>query len=297
MSGNVKWPALPLAKWRQTCETLHMWTQVVGKVALAATPLVNHHWNVAFRLGSRGLATRPMEAGDGRTLTITFDFVDHRLLIQASDGGTETIQLTPRTVADFHAAVMAALERMGMRVHIWTMPSEVADPIAFEKDTKHRSYDPAWANAFWRALVSMRPVFEEFRCRFVGKSSPVHFFWGSFDLALTRFSGRRAASVPEGVIEQEAYSHEVISHGFWPGGGAVDDAAFYAYTKPEPDGFRDSIVKPAGARYESSFGIFVLPYEDVRTAASPEQALMTFLESTYEAGARLAQWDRESLER
>jgi len=297
VSGNVKWPALPLAKWRQTCETLHMWTQVVGKVALAATPLVNHHWNVAFRLGSRGLATRPMEAGDGRTLTITFDFVDHRLLIQASDGGTETIQLTPRTVADFHAAVMAALERMGMRVHIWTMPSEVADPIAFEKDTKHRSYDPAWANAFWRALVSMRPVFEEFRCRFVGKSSPVHFFWGSFDLALTRFSGRRAVSVPEGVIEREAYSHEVISHGFWPGGGAVDDAAFYAYTKPEPDGFRDSIVKPAGARYESSFGIFVLPYEDVRTAASPEQALMTFLESTYEAGARLAQWDRESLER
>ena len=297
MNGNVKWPALPLAKWRETCETLHMWTQVVGKVALAATPLVNHHWNVAFRLGSRGLATRPMQAGDGRTLTITFDFVDHRLLIQASDGGTETIQLTPRTVADFHAAVMAALERMGMRVHIWTMPSEVADPIAFEKDTKHRSYDPAWANAFWRALVSMRPVFEEFRCRFVGKSSPVHFFWGSFDLALTRFSGRRAVSVPEGVIEREAYSHEVISHGFWPGGGAVDDAAFYAYTKPEPDGFRDSIVKPAGVRYESSFGIFVLPYEDVRTAASPEQALMTFLESTYEAGARLAQWDRESLER
>jgi hypothetical protein len=292
-----KWPALPLAQWRETRDTLHMWSQIVGKIALATTPLVNHHWNVAFHFTSRGLATQAMETGDGRTLTIAFDFVGHRLLLQCSDGGIETIPLVPRTVADFHAAVMAALARMGIHVHIWTMPVEVEGPIAFEKDTVHRAYDPVWANAFWRALVSMHPVFQEFRCRFVGKCSPVHFFWGSFDLAVTRFSGRRAASVPEGVIEREAYSHEVISHGFWPGGGAVEDAAFYAYVKPEPDGFRDAIVRPAAARYEPSFGILVLPYEHVRASASPERELMSFLESTYEAGARLAQWDRESLER
>jgi hypothetical protein len=274
-----------------------MWTQVVGKIALATTPLVNHHWNVAFHLTSRGLATQAMHTADGRSFTATFDLVGHRLELACSDGKMETLSLVPRTVADFHAGVMASLERMGIGVHIWTMPVEVDDPIAFERDTTHRSYDAAWANAFWRALVSMHPVFQEFRCRFVGKCSPVHFFWGSFDLALTRFSGRRAVSVPDGVIEREAYSHEVISHGFWPGGGAVPDAAFYAYAKPEPDGLRDSIVKPAGVRYDRAFEIFVLPYEDVRRAPSPERELTTFLESTYDAAARLAMWDRESLER
>jgi hypothetical protein len=292
-----KWPALPLEKWRDTRDTLHMWTQIVGKIALATTPLVNHYWNAALHFTARGLATQALQTGGGHSLTITFDFVGHRLLLQCSDGGLETVALAPRTVADFHAAVMAALARMGIAVHIWTMPVELDDPIDFEKDTVHRAYDPAWADAFWRALVSMRPVFEAFRCRFVGKCSPVHFFWGSFDLAATRFSGRRAASVPEGVIESEAYSHEVISHGFWPGGGGFDDAAFYAYARPEPEGFADAAVKPAAASYERSNAIFVLPYEHVRTSASPERELTTFLESTYEAGARLARWERASLER
>jgi len=291
------WPALPFAQWRDTCETLHLWTQVVGKIALATTPLVNHHWNVALHLTSRGLATQALHAGPARSFTMTFDFVGHRLLIQCSDGGLETLALVPRTVADFHAAVMDALGRLGIAVRIWTMPVEIEDPIAFERDTVHRQYDPVSVNAFWRALLSMRPVFEEFRGRFVGKSSPVHFFWGSFDLASTRFSGRRAVSVPDDPIEREAYSHEVISHGFWPGSGTVGDAAFYAYARPEPEGLAQAIVRPAQARYEKSFGIFVLPYEHVRTSASPEGELMTFLESSYEAAARLAQWDRESLER
>lgn len=291
------WPELPLEAWADTYATLHMWTQVVGKVVLALTPLTNHHWNVAFHFTSRGLATQPMEVGGGRSLAMTFDFVGHALVLQCSDGAVESVPLAPRTVAEFHALVMASLRRLGVDVRIWTMPVEVENPISFERDTTHRSYDPAWANAFWRALTSMRPVFEAFRCGFVGKSSPVHFFWGSFDLALTRFSGRRASAVPEGVIEREAYSHEVISHGWWPGGGAVDDAAFYAYAKPEPQGFRDVAIEPSAARYDTAFGIFVLPYEHVRTARSPERELTRFLESTYEAGARLAKWDRAALER
>jgi hypothetical protein len=294
---GTRWPALPLERWRDTCATLHLWTQVVGKIALAATPLVNHHWNVALQLTARGLATQPLETGDGRSLTITFDFVGHRLLMQRSDGALETFPLVPRTVADFHASVVAALERMGMRVHIWTRPCELEDAIAFEKDTVHRAYDAVWADAFWRALVSMRPVFARFRGRFIGKASPVHFFWGSFDLAATRFSGRRAVSVPDDPIGREAYSHECISHGFWPGGAGVPDAAFYAYGRPEPEGLASAIVEPETARYDDALQIFVLPYEDVRTAASPERALMTFLESTYAAAARLAQWDREFLER
>ena len=294
---DSRWPALPLAKWRDSRDTLHMWMQVVGKIVLALTPLANHHWNVAFHFTSRGLATQPMEVGHGRSLTMTFDFVGHRLLFQCSDGAVESVPLIPRTVADFYALVMETLRRIGVDVRIWTMPVEVENPIAFERDTTHRSCDPAWVNAFWRALTSMRPVFEAFRCEFVGKTSPVHFFWGSFDLAVTRFSGRRAPVVPEGVIEREAYSHEVISHGWWPGGGAVDDAAFYAYAKPEPEGFRDARVEPAAARYEPAFGIFVLPYEHVRTAASPERELNAFLRSTYEAGARLGKWDRDALER
>jgi hypothetical protein len=291
------WPVLPYAQWRDTCETLHLWTQVIGKLALAMTPLVNHHWNVAFRLTARGFATQAMHLADGRSLTAEFDFIEHELALRCSDGGAETIALEPMTVADFHAAVMAALARIGVQVHIWTMPSEIEDAIPFERDTIHRAYDAAWANTFWSSLVCMRPAFEEFRARFVGKSSPLHFFWGSFDLALTRFSGRRAASVPEGVIEREAYSHEVISHGFWPGNAGGSDAAFYAYAKPEPDGFRQAIVRPREASYDEGFGIFVLPYEHVRSAASPEAELMTFLETTYEAAARLAMWDRESLER
>ncbi len=291
------WPPLPLEGWRATHETLHMWTQVVGKVSLALTPLVNHYWNVSFRLTSRGLATRSLNAG-GRALVLTFDFVGHALLIECSDGGTVAIPLEPRTVAEFHRLVMAALRRLGADVRTWPVPVEVPDPIRFDEDTVHRSYDPDAAAAFWRALVAMKPVFEHFRCGFLGKCSPLHFFWGSFDLALTRFSGRRAPARPGAdSVTREAYSHEVISHGFWPGSGAVQEAAFYAYAAPEPDGFRATAMRPAGAYYEDSMRLWVLPYDAVRTAPSPDDALRAFFESTYDAGATLGGWNRADLER
>lgn len=291
-----RWPALPLSSWRDTYVTLHMWSQVVGKLTLTTTPLANHYWNVTFRYTARGFATQPMNVA-GRTLTATFDFISHELVLHASDGAQERVRLEPKTVAQFHAEVMAALQRMGMAIRIWTTPVECEERIPFEQDTRHRSYDAKWANAFWRALDSMRPVFEEFRCRFIGKCSPLHFFWGAPDLALTRFSGRRSSDAPAGdAVERESYSHEVISHGFWPGGGEVD-ASFYAYAKPEPEGFKSAAVRPAAARYDATLGEFLLPYEAVRTAADPEQALMQFLESTYAAGADLARWDRRALER
>ncbi len=291
------WPALPLEGWRDTYATLHMWTQVVGKICLAATTLTNHWWNIAFRVTSRGLSTPLLQAGD-RAFGITFDLVEHRLVIQCADGASETLPLAPRTVADFYAAVMAALARLGIAVRIWTMPVEVPEPIRFELDTEHRSYDPAAANAFFRALVSMQPVFEGFRCRFAGKCSPVHFFWGSFDLAVTRFSGRRAPERPGAdEVTREAYSHEVISHGFWPGGAALPEPVFYAYAAPEPAGFRGASIRPPAAYYKTELGEFILPYEAVRTSAQPAEALTAFFESTYEAAARLARWDREALER
>jgi hypothetical protein len=234
----------------------------------------------------------------GRAITITFDFVGHELVLQCSDGGAEVIALEPRSVADFHAMVMAALHRLGFDVHIWTMPVEVREPIRFEADTVHDAYDPAYANAFWRSLVSMKPVFEEFRCRFVGKCSPVHFFWGSFDLAVTRFSGRRALERPGAdSITRESYSHEVISHGFWPGGGAMLEPAFYAYAAPEPRGFRNVPVLPSAAFYSTELSEFILPYDAVRSAASPEDALTAFLETTYSGAADLAAWARAQLER
>ena len=291
------WPPLPLEGWRETYATLHMWTQVVGKVCIAATTLANHWWNIAFRVTSRGFSTPLLRAGD-RIFAMEFDFVAHRLLIRCEDGSSETLPLEPRTVADFYAATMQALARLGIAVRIWTMPVEVPEPIRFELDTKHRSYDPTAANAFFRALVSMTPVLERFRCRFVGKCSPVHFFWGSFDLAVTRFSGRRAPARPGAdAITREAYSHEVISHGFWPGGGAVADAAFYAYAAPEPDGFRTAAIRPAAATYRTDLGEFILPYDAVRTSARPEETLTAFVESTYDEASRLAQWDRAALER
>jgi hypothetical protein len=291
------WPALPLDEWQDTYATLHMWTQVVGKLCIAMTPLTNHFWNVTFQVTSRGLTTPLLTAGE-RALTISFDFVAHRLVLQCSDGGSETISLEPRTVADFYAMVMQALHRMGIDVRIWTMPVEVADPIRFELDTVHRSYEPLLANAFWRALISMKPVLENFRRQFVGKCSPVHFFWGSFDLAVTRFSGRRAPERPGAdSITREAYSHEVISHGFWPGGGAVREPVFYAYAAPQPDGLRDAPVRPAAASYNTDLGEFILPYEAVRTAASPAKELTAFLDSTYGAAAKLAAWNRAELER
>ncbi|HZZ94220.1 MAG TPA: DUF5996 family protein [Usitatibacter sp.] len=293
-----RWPALPLAEWRDTYATLHMWTQVVGKLVLATTPLSNHWWNVAFRLTSRGFATPPMSCGGGCTLGAVFDLVSHRLELHASTGAHETIALGPKTVARFHADVMAALHRMGIEIAIWTMPVEVPDAIRFENDTVHRSYDPKWASAFWRALDSMRPVFEEFRGRFLGKCSPLHFFWGSFDLALTRFSGHRAPDDPSAdAVTREAYSHEVISQGFWPGGVGFEDAAFYAYAAPEPAGFKGARVRPDAATYDTALNEFLLPYQAVRTSSSPERDLMLFLESTYEQGAALAHWDRHALER
>ncbi|HKB82023.1 MAG TPA: DUF5996 family protein [Burkholderiales bacterium] len=291
------WPALPLDAWRDTYATLHMWTQIVGKLCLALTPRTNHFWNVAFQVTSRGLATPSLTAGD-HSLTISFDFVSHQLVFQCSDGRTEIIALEPRTVADFYRLVMQTLGRMGINARIWTMPVEIPDPVRFEADTMHRSYDRGHANAFWRALVTMKPVFERFRCDFVGKCSPVHFFWGSFDLAVTRFSGKRApARAGADSITREAYSHEVISHGFWPGSGAIQQPAFYAYAAPEPAGFRDAQVRPADAFYSKDLSEFLLPYEAVRTAASPEKELTAFLESTYDRAAELAAWNRADLER
>ncbi|HXF17828.1 MAG TPA: DUF5996 family protein [Burkholderiales bacterium] len=299
-SGRVTddtWPALPLDAWRDTYATLHMWTQVVGKICLALTPRSNHFWNVAFHLTSCGLATPVLTVGE-RALTLTFDFVSHRLILQCSDSRSESIPLEPRTVAEFYRMVIDTLHRMGVHVRIWTVPVEIPDPIRFEADNVHRSYDRAQANAFWRALVAMKPVFEGFRCGFVGKCSPVHFFWGSFDLAVTRFSGRRA---PErkgaDAITREAYSHEVISHGFWPGSGAVQQPAFYAYAAPEPTGLREAVVRPAAAFYSKELSEFILPYEAVRSAQSPAADLAAFLESTYERAATLARWNRAELER
>ncbi|HVH55164.1 MAG TPA: DUF5996 family protein [Vicinamibacterales bacterium] len=294
------WPPLPFEGWRDTYATLHMWTQIVGKVCLALTPLSNHFWNIAFRVTSRGLATPQMRSGT-LTLAITFDFIDHELVIQTSDGRVERLPLAPRTVAQFYTDVMEALQRLGLRARIWTMPVEIPDPadrIPFERDEVHRSYDPDAANAFWRVLLAIEPVFERFRGGFIGKGSPVHFFWGSFDLAVTRFSGERAPE-REGAdsITKEAYSHAVISHGFWPGNGVVPMPVFYAYAAPEPDGFSGAKVRPAAAYYDTAFKEYMLPYDAVRTAASPADELAAFLQSTYDAAADLAGWNRPELER
>jgi hypothetical protein len=296
-AADTRWPALPLDGWRDTLDTLHMWTQIAGKVCLALTPLTNHYWNIAFQVTPRGLATPVMDAG-GRAFTMTFDFIDHRLVLRLSDGSGAEVPLEPRSVADFHAVVAAALDRLGVAARIWTMPVEVPNPIRFEQDTTHDTYDPAAATAFWRALVSMKPVFDRFRAGFIGKCSPVHFFWGSFDLAVTRFSGRRAPERPGAdAVTRESYSHEVVSHGFWPGGGAVSEPAFYAYAAPEPAGLRDVRVRPAAALYNRDLSEFILPYDAVRTADSPEDELWQFLTSTYEAAADLAGWNRTELER
>jgi hypothetical protein len=297
MSDLERWPPLPLAAWRDTYATLHMWTQVVGKVCLALTPRTNHFWNIAFEISARGLLTPIMPVGS-KALTIAFDFVDHQLVICCSDGGEERIALEPRTVAEFYRLVMDALHRLGVDVRIWPMPVEVADPIRFDRDEVHRSYDPASAQAFWQILVAIKPILERFRSEFVGKCSPVHFFWGSFDVAVTRFSGRRAPERPGAdAVTRESYSHEVISHGFWPGGGAIAEPAFYAYAAPEPAGLKDAAVHPAAAFYNKEFNEFILPYEAVRTAASPASDLTAFLASTYDAAASLAGWDRSELER
>ena len=296
-AAGREWPVLSAESWRPTYATLHMWTQVVGKICLALTPLTNHFWNIAFRLTANGLTTPMMKAGD-RMMSMTFDFVEHRLAIVLSDGTTEHIPLAPQTVADFYQSVMRTLGRLGVDVRVWSMPVEIAEPIRFDRDTVHRDYDPIAANTFWRILLAVAPVFEEFRGEFIGKCSPVHFFWGSFDLAVTRFSGRPA---PErqgaDAMTREAYSHEVISHGFWPGSGAVQEPAFYAYAAPEPEGFAGAAVAPAAAFYSRDFSEFILPYDAVRRAPSPEDDLRAFLHSTYDAGANLGRWPRQELER
>ena len=299
-AGPRDWPALAYADWADTAATLHMWTQIVGKVRMALTPAVNHWWHVPLYVSARGLTTSPMPIG-GRTIEIAFDFIAHRLEIACSDGAYEIVALKPMSVAAFHREVMAALERLGVRPRIWTVPCEVENPIPFEQDEVHASYDPEAAQRFWRVLVQADRVLKIFRGRFIGKASPVHFFWGSFDLAVTRFSGRRAPPHPGSEIlpasvSREAYSHEVSSCGFWPGAPGVE-AIFYAYAYPEPQGFADAPIRPRGARWEESLGEFVLPYETMRTAHSPDFALLNFLQSTYEAAADLGRWPRAELER
>jgi Family of unknown function (DUF5996) len=291
------WPELPLNAWKDTYATLHMWTQIVGKVRLALSPRLNHWWEVPLYVSSTGLTTSPIPYADG-IFEVQFDFIHHKLLIQTSRDAERVITLAPRSVAEFYKEFMECLESLDIHVKIWKMPVEVPNPIPFDRDTEHASYDPEYANRFWRILVSADEIFKEFRSHFVGKNSPVHFFWGSFDLAVTRFSGRRAPA-REGAdpVTREAYSHEVISAGFWPGGGDIKDAAFYAYAAPEAAGFAEARVGPAKAIYHSQMHEFLLMYDDVRRASSPKGDLLKFLQSTYDAGASLGKWNREELER
>ena len=300
---NANWPELVLEEWQDTLATLHMWTQIVGKIRMKQTPLVNHWWNVPLYVTARGLTTSPMSYQD-RIFEIYFDFIDHKLRVDCSDGALTTLDLRPQTVADFYRELMTTLHGLGIDVKIWTTPVEVPSPfsavreaIPFEQDQTHKSYDGDYVNRFWRALVSTDDVFKQFRSRFLGKVSPVHFWWGSFDHAVTRFSGRLAPP-REGAdrVTIEAYSHEVISHGFWPGGNGVQ-AAFYSYTAPEPNGLSQKRIKPAAGFYSEDMKEFLLPYDAVRQSPSPEEALMEFCQSTYEAGANLARWDRKTLER
>src|SRR5713101_4573415 len=307
MSGSIKtsmsdfpecWPALPLESWKDTYATLHMWAQIVGKVRLALTPLVNHWWNVPLYVTARGLTTSAIPYGRG-VFKIQFDFIDHILALQTNDGLINTLPLAPRSVAEFYREFLALLHSAGIHVKIWRMPVEIPNPIPFDEDRVHASYDPESVRKFWQILLSVDCVFNEFRSRFIGKSSPVHFFWGSFDLAVTRFSGRRAPERTDAdLITREAYSHEVSSVGFWPGDGEViKDAAFYAYAVPQPPGFKDSPVQPTKAFYSPAKSEFFLMYDDVRLSNSPEQSLLDFFQSTYDAGANLAHWNRSELER
>jgi hypothetical protein len=290
-------PALPFDSWKDTLATLHMWTQVVGKVRLELCPLVNHFWNVTFYLTARGMTTSAMPYPRG-TVEIRFDLIDHKLLIETSEGRMVALALKPQSVAEFYKAFMAALADLGVTVKIWTMPCEIPDPTPFEKDNLHAAYDPVAVHKFWRITAWVDQIFKEFRAGFLGKVSPVHFFWGSFDLAVTRFSGRRAPERPGAdPITREAYSHEVSSAGFWPGGGDIKGPAFYSYAAPEPSGFAERKVLPAAAFYHPQLKEFLLMYDDVRTAASPKTVLMEFLQSTYDAAANTGNWDRKALER
>ncbi len=295
------WPALPLDAWRETYGTLHMLSQIIGKIRLAQAIPVNHWWHVTLHLTSRGLTTLPMPCG-GRSLQIDFDFIAHQFLFATSDGGVRSLELKSRAVANTYQEIQAVLSSLGIQVPIWPVPVEVADPIPFEKDTRHAAYDPVYAQRFWRILSQASRVLAEFRSRFLGKASPIHFFWGSFDLAHTRFSGRRAPEhpsvpgMPDRVV-REAYSHECSSVGFWPGGGSIAGAAFYAYAYPEPAGYREAPIQPAKAFFSKELAEFILLYDDMRELPDPDQALLDFAQSTYEAAADLGRWNRPALER
>jgi Family of unknown function (DUF5996) len=291
------WPSLPLEAWQDTYATLHMWTQIVGKVRLALSPRLNHWWEVPLYVSSRGLTTSPIPYKDS-IFEVQFDFVQHKLFIDTSRDTQRMLTLEPKSVAEFYQEFMGALRSLGIEVNIWHMPVEIPNPIPFDRDTQHASYDPEYANRFWRILLACDSIFKEFRAGFIGKSSPVHFFWGSFDLAVTRFSGRRAPERPGAdPITREAYSHEVISAGFWPGGGDIKGASFYAYAAPEPTGFAQACVRPAKAFYHSGMHEFLLMYDDVRLSSSPRTALLDFLQSTYDVGADLGKWNRGELEK
>jgi hypothetical protein len=291
------WPALPLAEWQDTCATLHMWTQIVGKVRLALSPIINHWWEVPLYVTTQGLTTSPIPY-ESENFEIEFDFNRHELAIETSWRERKTLALAPRSVAEFYPAFMDTLRSLGIQVKIWPMPVEVPDPIRFDEDENHSSYDPEYAHRFWRILLTVDQVLKEFRAGFIGKNSPVHFFWGSFDLCTSRFSGRRAPERPGADrVTREAYSHEVSSAGFWPGGGDVPDAAFYSYTAPEPEGFRESSVRPRQAFYHPKLHEYILMYDDVRLSDSPRETLLEFFQTTYEAGATLGNWERPALER
>jgi hypothetical protein len=295
-SSDPAWPALPLEAWQDTYATLHLWSQVIGKIALAQAPPVNHSWGIALHVTPRGVTTLTLPHGR-RTFTIELDFVDHELVVRTSDGAVARLPLEPRTVADFYAKVLALMHDMALPVRIWPVSTELPSPIRLDRDVDHHAYDRAAVDRFRRALTSIARVFSGLRAEFVGKCSPAHFFWGGFDLALTRFSGRLAPAREGPAFMREAYSHEVISHGFWPGSGPVREAAFYAYAVPEPPGLKEAVIRPSAAYYHHELGEFVLPYEAVRTSATPEETLREFVRSTYDRAASLAAWDRPALDR
>ena len=301
--ASATWPSLPYEEWKDTYHTLHLWTQIVGKIRLMRTPWLNHSWHVVLYVTSRGLTTSPIPDGV-RTFELNFDFIDHELHIVTSDGRVATVTLRPMTVSAFYQETFACLAELGISVRINRVPCEIPDcDVPFDHDHDHKAYDREQANRFWRALYQVDRVFKRFRTRFIGKSSPVHFFWGGFDLAVTRFSGRVAPKHPGGIprmpdwVAQEAYSHEVASAGFWPGADMLPEAVFYAYAYPEPKGYRLASVLPKGAYFHEALGEFLLPYEGVRTSPDPDATLLEFMQSTYEAAANLAQWDRAGLER
>jgi hypothetical protein len=300
---TTAWPELPLAAWKDTYATLHLWTQIAGKIRLVQTPWLNHSWHVVLYVTPRGLTTSAIPYGD-RSFQLDFDFIDHALLISTSDGGRSDVKLAPRAVADFYRDVMQSLSALGIDLRINELPNEIPDAIRFSEDRVHAAYDPEYAARFWRILVQCERVLSRFRTGFIGKCSPVHFFWGSFDMAVTRFSGRKAppftpsGAVPNmpAAVELDAYSHECSSAGFWPGGQGVDYPAFYSYAAPAPDGFSTASVRPAEAFWNKDLNQFNLPYDAVRTAADPEAMLMEFLTTTYEAAASAGKWDRAALE-